>query len=450
MAHIGVIGGGWAGLAAAVQATRQGHRVTLWEMAAHVGGRARTVSSKDRVLDNGQHILIGAYTQTLELMRVVGVDVDQVLMRRPLTVVFPDGKGLRLGAKVRGTPPLPQVANGFGERAGPQHLAAMRTLWAFGKAVLGYSGWSLRDKWGFVHTSSKWALNGFTCDNTCTVAQLTAHLPHKVRTELLDPLCVAALNTPAAQASAQVFLRVLKDALLSGPGSSDLLLPRVRLGQLWPQPAAQWLARAGAAIVHSHRVERIAPSLGGWLVDGAAVDGVVLACTASEAARLVEPHVPAWAKQAHSLDYEPIITVYAQSPQAQLPEPMMALYCSDLAPAQYVFDLGVISDAPSVLAFVISGAAAWVAQGQEATVRAVLAQGEKALASYLRSPLVVLQVLTEKRATFLCTPGLKRPNSSVLPGCVAAGDYVDGPYPATLEGAMRSGVAAARALHGHC
>jgi hydroxysqualene dehydroxylase len=445
MAHIGVIGGGWAGLAAAVQATQQGHRVTLWEMAARLGGRARTVSSKDWVLDNGQHILIGAYAQTLELMRDVGVDVDQVLMRRPLTVAYPDGKGLRLRAG-----PLPQSLSRTREIGSfSRHLAAIPTLWAFGKAVLGCSGWSQRDKWAFIHTSSKWALNGFTCNDSSTVAQLTAHLPHKVRAELLDPLCVAALNTPAAQASAQVFLRVLKDALLSGPGSSDLLLPKVRLGQLWPEPAAQWLARAGAVIEYAHRVDTLAPTPNGWRIDSEAVDGVVLACTASEAARLVGPHAPGWAQQAHSLRYEPIITVYVQSPQAHLPEPMMALHSSDLAPAQYVFDLGAISNTPGLLAFVISGAAAWVAQGQVATARAVVTQGEKALACYLRSPLVVMQVLTEKRATFLCTPGLKRPNSSVLPGCVAAGDYVDGPYPATLESAMRSGVAAAKALHGH-
>jgi len=93
---------------------------------------------------------------------------------------------------------------------------------------------------------------------------------------------------------------------------------------------------------------------------------------------------------------------------------------------------------------VISGAAPWVARGLEATGAAVLAQAQAALA--WRSPPTLLRCLAEKRATFACTPGLQRPGTAVAPGLWAAGDYVDGPYPATLEGAVRSGRAAAQAV----
>jgi hydroxysqualene dehydroxylase len=416
-----VIGGGWAGLAAAVQAVQQGHRVTLLEMAPQLGGRARAVPHQELLLDNGQHILIGAYTQTSALMRLVGVRLDHALMRKPLQVVYPDGKGLRL---------MPGQA-----------------LLAFGRAVAGYSGWSWGSKLALLSTATGWALRRFRCDPKLTVGQLTRHLPRCVREDLLDPLCVAALNTPAPLASAQVFLRVLQDALLSGPGSSDLLLPRWRLSQLWPEPAARWLEEHRGKIVCGQRVQTLVPQEGGgWLVDGVGFDRVVLACSANEAARLVQPHAPPWAAQAQALRYEPITTVYAHSPNTQLRAPMLALRANAHAPAQFVFDLGVISGMEGVLAFVVSGAGAWVERGHEAIVKAVLQQGARALAGHLRSPLEALQVITEKRATFLCTPDLQRPSLQVLPHLVAAGDYIDGPYPSTLEGAMRSGVAAALAL----
>ena len=89
---------------------------------------------------------------------------------------------------------------------------------------------------------------------------------------------------------------------------------------------------------------------------------------------------------------------------------------------------------------------AQVDRGADATCDAVLNQARQMLGRELRAPLRVQRLLTEKRATFRCTPGLQRPPASVAPCLHAAGDYVDGPYPATLEGAVRSGVAAARSF----
>src|SRR4030095_5806490 len=102
------------------------------------------------------------------------------------------------------------------------------------------------------------------CDPALTVGQLSAHLPEAVRRELVEPLCVAALNTPADEASATVFLRVLGDALFGGRGAADLLLPRVSLGAMLPEPAAAWLARAGARLALRRRGEAIEPGDGGW------------------------------------------------------------------------------------------------------------------------------------------------------------------------------------------
>ncbi|WP_366558915.1 hydroxysqualene dehydroxylase HpnE [uncultured Methylibium sp.] len=425
--RVAVVGGGWAGLAAAVEACSLGHSVTLYEMAAIPGGRARCVPIDDLgfPVDNGQHILIGAYTQTLRLMRQVGVDPEQVLQRLPLTLLDAQGRGLRL----------------------PTGAA----LPAFVRGVLAAHGWSIGERLALLRAAGGWLARRFRCAPQLTVAELCAGLPPTVRRQLIDPLCVAALNTPADQASAGVFLRVLRDALFAGPGASDLLLPRVDLGTLWPEPAWRWLEARGAALLRGRRVESIERGHSEWDVDGVAHDRVVLACPAGEAARLASPHAPDWATRAGRIRHEPIVTVLLRTEGLRLPAPMLALDPDDAAPAQYVFDLAQLRDrepgAAGVFAFVISGAARAVERGLDATTTAVLAQARTQLATlHPGAHWRPLRSLAEKRATFLCIPRLRRPSAAVAPGLLAAGDYIDGPYPATLEGAVRSGIAAAHLL----
>ena len=304
-----VVGGGWAGLAAAVRAVQAGHAVTLLEMAGQLGGRARGVDVEGLALDNGQHILIGAYRRTLELMRTVGVDAGTVVDRRPLELRYPDGRGLRMPA-------------------GPAWLG-------FGLAVARCQGWTWRDRAALIRAAAGWALAGFHCAPTLTVAQLCTGMPHAVRELLIDPLCVAALNTPAADASAHVLLRVLRDALFGGPGSADLLLPRCSLRGVLPEPARSWLQAAGAQVQLGRRVEAIRATATAWRVDAQDCDGVILACTASEAARLTRDIAPGWAEQANALRYEPIVTVYLRCAGARLPSPMTALIEGPQAPAQF-------------------------------------------------------------------------------------------------------------------
>ena len=195
---LAVVGGGWAGLAAAVRTTEAGHAVTLFEMAAHWGGRAREVAVDGRALDNGQHILIGAYRRTLALMLTVGADTDALLLRRPLELRYPDGRGLQV-------PP------------GPAWLG-------FARAVAGCQGWTTRERLALMAAATGWALAGFRCAPQLTVAQLCRRLPSAVQELLVDPLCVAALNTPAREASATVFLRVLRAAVAAHFGAATQAL----------------------------------------------------------------------------------------------------------------------------------------------------------------------------------------------------------------------------------
>ncbi|GAB3480511.1 hydroxysqualene dehydroxylase HpnE [Polaromonas eurypsychrophila] len=419
---VAVIGAGWAGCAAAVEATRLGQQVTLIEAARIAGGRARRVDGQwpdgsALPLDNGQHILIGAYSETLKLMGDLGLKTTSLLHRMPLTLQFPDGSGLRL-------PALPTPLDAFA-------------------GILRARGWSWLDKVSLLLAATRWQLAGFRCAPELSVAALCIALTPAVLTTLIEPLCVAALNTPADRASGQVFLRVLRDSLFSQSGGSNLLLPRTDLSALLPDAALAWLAQHGAEVRLGTRVLALAPADTGWQVDGETFERVILACPPGEAARLVlNTGLPckAWVDQTQALQFEAITTVYVSSRGSRLAQPMLALRASAPggdAPAQFVFDRGQLCGPDGLLAFVVSAS-----QGDSvALTQRVLLQARQQLGL---TQAVAVQTIVEKRATFACLPGLLRPAAQLLPGLVACGDYVDGPYPATLEGAVRSGQQAAR------
>ena len=416
MKRLAVIGAGWAGLAAAVRAVQRGHEVTVFEMATVPGGRARSVDHGGEVLDNGQHILIGAYRECLALMGQVGVDPKRVLHRQPLALVDAQGRGLRL-------------------RPGP-------APWAFGRAVLTHQAWAPQDRLALLASGVGWALRRFQAPEPQTVRALCRNLPAIVYRELVEPLCVAALNTPAQEASAQVFLTVLRDGLFGAPGCADLLLPRRPLGELFPEPAWTWLAGQGARLAVRTRVTSLAPhTREGWSVQGERFDGVVLACSAQEAARLAGPHGPGWAATAAALPEEAIATVVVDAPGGRLAAPMVSL---PDGPAQFAFDQGALGATPGRFTFVVSGATAALERGREALAEAVVAQAGSAFPQACAPDRLTLRTcIVERRATFRCVAGLQRPPPVIAPGLLAAGDYVQGPYPATLEGAVRSGLSAA-------
>ncbi|WP_260590811.1 hydroxysqualene dehydroxylase HpnE [Variovorax sp. DXTD-1] len=412
-----IVGAGWAGLACAVEATRLGHAVTLFETAHMAGGRARRVDRMHGLtLDNGQHILIGAYTATLALMRDVGVDADKALLRLPLSLRFADGGGLKLS---RLPAPLDLLAGIFTAH-----------------------GWTWRDKSTLLRTATGWRLAGFRCAPGTTVAALCTGLTPRVMQELIEPLCVSALNTPVDQSSGEVFLRVLQDALFSGSGRADLLLPRADLGALLPDAALAWLGRHDATLRIGTRVRAISPENGQWRVDDECFDQVVLACAPWDAARLVRASGLAaarWCETTEALRFEAIATVYVRG-ASPLAAPMLALRSHPAtAPAQFVFDRGQLGGPEGVLAMVVSANET----PRETLEHLAIAQAAAQLGQTALQP---VQTVVEKRATFACTPALVRPPARIAPGLQACGDYTEGPYPATLEGAVLSGLAAAKAL----
>ena len=394
-------------MAAAVTLAQRGVRATVFESGPVPGGRARRVETSGHTLDNGQHILIGAYTTLFGLMRTVGVPSDAVL-RLPLELRYADGFILRslylpapfglLGGLLlaRGLP--------WSERAG-----AVRFMLALRRA-------------------------GFRLAEDCSVNALLARHQQSGRIGhyLWKPLCVSALNTLPEYASANVFLAVLRDTLAGDGGASDLLLPRVDLSKLFPEPAAAWLAAHGGELRCGETVRDLEALR-------ATHDGLILA---------VGPHqVKALAPElAADFEYQPIVTCYLQyGTKVRLPFPMLGL-ADGLV--QWVFDRGRLTGEKGLLAAVISAQGDHQQMTQEELAQTCHRELSRAVPG-LGEP-QWSQVITEKRATIAVGTGLARPAlETALPGVFLAGDYTDPEYPPTLEAAARSGVRAAERASTH-
>jgi len=415
---IAVIGAGYAGLAAAVELARNGQQVEVFEASRSLGGRARAVEMDGLTVDNGQHILIGAYSETLRLMRLVGADPQRLLKRLSLHLEFPGE--MRLVA-----PHLPA----------PLHSLA---------AILLATGLNWREKWAAIRLMRRlqYAQFRITPDVSVTTWLEQNKTPSRQRRLLWQPLCIAALNTPAEYASAQVLAHVLRDSLAASRAASDLLLPQVNLSALFPEPAAQFITQHAGVIHRGQRVTDLQRAEHGWRIDGQGPFAqVVLAVAAYHLGALV----PELQLEVEHFAWEPIVTSYLAYPASVcLPQPMLGVADGT---AQWLFDRGQLCGQAGLIAAVIS------ARGRHldlpvAELEQRIHDEVAHIVPHLPAPLRT-RTITEKRATFACTPNLRRPvTQTTLPGLWLAGDYVASGYPATIEGAVRSGVNAARSILG--
>ena len=398
--RVAVVGGGYAGMAAAVTLAGRGVRVTVFESGPLPGGRARRVVSQGHQLDNGQHIFVGAYTELFRLMQAVGVSSD-ALLRYPLEVRY---------------------ARGF----------TLRSLWfpaplGLLAGVLLARGVSFAERLGALRFMAALRRIHFHVEPDIPVSEFLDRQGQRgrMRHYLWAPLCVSALNTPLERASTNAFLAALRDTVGRADEASDFVLPRVDLSRLFPEPAAAFVAAHGGEVRCGATVRS--------LDDLDEYERVIVA---------VGPHqLKALVPNAPEFTYQPIYTCYLQYAQdTRLPFPMLGL--SD-GLVQWVFDRGALLGEKGRLACVIS------AQGdhQQMTQDEVADRCHREL---LAARLVAQgpawsRVIAEKRATISCTPGLKRPDVKSN-GVILAGDYTDPEYPPTLEAAVRSGVRAANLI----
>jgi squalene-associated FAD-dependent desaturase len=400
--RIAIVGAGYAGMAAAASLAARGLPTTVFEAGSVVGGRARRITQRGRQLDNGQHILVGAYVELARMMEMVGVPSGAVL-RMPLELRYASGFALRALW-------LPQPFDLLGGL-----LAARRV--------------PLRERLDAVRFVLAMRRRRFRLDEDCSVEELLAR--HRqggtIGRHLWRALCVSALNTPPARASAAVFLAALRDTLSGPPGASDLLLPRVDLSRLFPEPAAAFVAARGGELRLNEPVHDLAALR-------RAHRAVIVAVGPHQLKHLVPALQPA-------LTYQPIYTCFFQYPErVHLPLPMLGL---DRGLVQWVFDRGALLGERGRLACVISaeGDHQQLTHAELAdTCHRELAQALPGLPAPEWS-----SVIAEKRATIACPPGLARlAPRTPWPGVLLAGDYTDPEYPPTLEAAVRSGVRAAR------
>ncbi len=388
-------------MAAAVTLSSRNFPVVVFESGPVPGGRARRVTTGGREIDNGQHILIGAYTELLRLMHLVGVPSD-ALLRVPLELRYADG-------------------------------FAFRALWL--PAPLGLLGGLLfasgipwQERFDAVRFFRFLQRSNFCLEEDISVQTLLEkhHQNGRIGHYLWRPLCVSALNTPPEQACAQVFATVLRDSLAGEAGAADLLLPRVDLSKLFPEPAADYVSGHGGEIRLNSPVRDLGSLKGEF-------SRIVVAVGPHQLKALLPGIAPDYA-------YQPIYTCYLQYPdKVKLPFPMLGL-ADGLV--QWAFDRGALTGEKGRIACVIS------AQGdhQQMPQDELAAECHRELARALGGlpEPQWSRVIAEKRATIACLPRARRIGPETgIDGVFLAGDYTDPEYPPTLEAAVRSGVRAA-------
>lgn len=426
---VAVIGGGWAGLSAAVELDRAGCRPVVFEAAPGLGGRARTVWSRrlGAPIDNGQHLLLGACSTVLDLVRSLNPEADTAFLRSPLALVSTDGN-FRLKAAS-----LPA----------PWHLLA-------GLAVA--RGLTLADRLrlarlcGRLGPSDSAPLPGWTVAKWLRHGRQSAELVRR----LWEPLCLAAMNTPPDQACARTFARLLGDCLAGPAGASDLLIPRLGLSELWVAHLP-----ASVDVRLSTPATRLRTDDGRVVIGEETFDNAILACPPFAAARLLRtlpanPEAQAYLDALDAFTYLPIATLTLELAEPwRLPHPMLMLAP---APARGAFGQWLFSHrtAPSPpgrtrATVVISDARQLLSRPRGEVVETLVRQVRAETSRLAPMPEIAgHDLIIEKRATFAATPALHRPpNRTPWPRVWTAGDWTDTGYPSVLEGAVRSGRAAA-------
>lgn len=418
-----VIGGGWSGLAAAITLVQQGQSVHLIEAASQLGGRARTVPWGEIQVDNGQHLMIGAYTTLLSLMQDIGVDEDTVFQRQALELVIRDSDfdELHLSANSRFLPWRLAIARSLIRSVGWKGLVSV--------VKLALSIGKLKQR------------------SDISVAQWLQQTGQSTRLikQLWEPLCLGALNTPIETASAQLFAEVIRLSLLQNKQAADLLIPIQPLSEVLPTPAISYLQQHSAQISLGKRVTELQIKdqhvTGVTLADGEVISAerVILATPVSQTQRLLNNHL-----KFPAVEHLPITTVYLRyANAAKLRQPMLGMSGTL---AQWVFSRQDL--APGLIAVVISGPGEHEHLSQQALVDVIKAELAQCFAELNETVLDSL-VIREKRATFAANAGIEalRPHyQSEIENLWLCGDFCHNLLPATLEGAVLNGRSCAQQI----
>ncbi len=441
-----VVGAGFAGLSAAVRIARGGQPVVVLEARARLGGRATAFADREtgELVDNGQHVLLGCYTETFAFLNDIGA-ADHVRLQPGLGVTMIDRAGRRTRLSC---PSLPS----------PLHLLA---------GIMDWDALKWRDRFSALKlgpairlaqrqlrgdTSVAAASPGETVDRWLERNGQTPAICEM----LWYPLALAALNQPPERAAAPTFARVLAEMFGPDPRAAAIGLPTRPLHLMYAEPARAWLEARGH-VVRTGATARV--TIRGGAVESVEADGdrwepaaVVVAVPWFALAQTLAGDTAPLAgvlDRAARMDASPIVTVNLWFDRAVMDEPFVGLPGRAI---QWVFDKReVFGSAASHLSLVASGADELTALPNHELVAAARRELAESLPAVREAVLVRATVVREPRATFSLAPGQPaRPDARTpVAGLVLAGDWTDTGLPATIESAVRSGHRAAALALGH-
>ena len=434
-----VIGAGFAGLSAAALLAEHAIEVVVLDARPRLGGRATAFLDREtgEIVDNGQHVMFGCYRATLAFLERIGATAN-VRIQESLAIPFLDLDGRRSVLKC---PPLPP----------PVHLLA---------GVLGWDALSIGDrcsalKLGPALLRARAAPLAQAASPETTVSDwLFAHGQRPRLIEWLwEPLAVAALNQPIAEASASPFIRVLAEMFGPSRRASALVMPALPLDQMYAAPARAYIEARGGT-VRTDALARVVCE--GNVVRGVEVRGerftpdAIISTVPWHQLRTLFLETPAAltgiVDNAANMAAMPIVTVNLWYDRVVMEESFVGLPGRAM---QWVFDKRrVFGEAASHLSLVSSAAATLSPRSSQELIDLAAREVAASLPGAREARLVRATVVREKQATFSLSPGQPPRPATITPikDFYLAGDWVDTGLPGTIESAVISGHRAARAI----
>jgi squalene-associated FAD-dependent desaturase len=438
-----IIGGGFAGLSAGVALAERGFRVALLEGKPALGGRAYSfpdAESEDRV-DNGQHVLMGCYHQTLDFLAKIGTR-DRLFVHRNLEIEMLDGPGRP--ARLR-TASLP----------GPFHMTA---------GLMRYKHLSVAERLAAVCAGMRMMyMRRFARARLkqMTVAEFmdVTGQGSQARRTFWYPLAIATLNEQPYLASAALFAEVIKRAFFSRRNDSAFLYSRVGLSELYCDAAREFIEKRDGVVACRAIVDSL--EMGDNMIsavrlrDGANLraSNFIAAVPPAQLLRLLPEAMTSEGlfPQIDTLKSSPIICVHVWLDREVTPYAFVGFVGTA---TQWLFNKRrIFSDDgarhPGYLSFVISGARELVELPNEELLKMVMSDLNAMIPAAKEAQMIKALVLKEKHATFAPDPASDavRPSAqTAVPNLFLAGDWIQTGLPATIESAVIAGRSAAAAI----